>query len=228
MGGDQDRIGTAEAASALAWWLEAGVDAAVQESPRNWLKGESPPTAPVQPELPAEAPMPETLDLFRDWLATGGSQTAARVLPRGIGQAPVMLLADAPAGEDAAAGQPIAGTAWELMENMLGAIGLAADEAYAANISCFHAPGQRMSAEELEACGAIARRHVALAKPERLLLLGDGPSRALLGKPLAAARGHVHKVEGVRTVATFHPRLLLDEGTRKALAWQDLLLLTEE
>ena len=38
MGGDNDRIGIAEAASTLAWWLEAGVDTAIVEEPRNWLK----------------------------------------------------------------------------------------------------------------------------------------------------------------------------------------------
>jgi hypothetical protein len=38
MGGDEDRIGVAEAASTLGWWLEAGVDVAVAESPRNWLE----------------------------------------------------------------------------------------------------------------------------------------------------------------------------------------------
>ena len=55
-----------------------------------------------------------------------------------------------------------------------------------------------MIAADREACAEIARRHIELAKPKRLLLLGDGPAQALLGKPLAAARGHVHKIEGVR------------------------------
>ena len=67
-----------------------------------------------------------------------------------------------------------------------------------------------------------------LAKPKRLLLLGDVPSRALLGKPLAAARGHVHKVEGIRAVVTFHPRQLINRPSDKALAWRDLLLLMED
>jgi uracil-DNA glycosylase len=67
-----------------------------------------------------------------------------------------------------------------------------------------------------------------LARPKRLLLLGDGPCRALLGQPLLAARGHVHKVEGVRTVATFHPRSLLQRPSDKAKAWADLLLLMED
>jgi DNA polymerase len=111
---------------------------------------------------------------------------------------------------------------------MLAAIGFSADQAYLANLSCAHSPGARPSPKELEACAAIARRHVALVRPKRLLLLGDGPCRALLGKPLAAARGHVHKVEGVRTIATFHPRWLLERASDKARAWSDLLLLMEE
>ena len=51
---------------------------------------------------------------------------------------------------------------------------------------------------------------------------------ALLGKRLTQARGHVHKIEGVRAVPTFHPRFLLDRPSNKALAWRDLLLLMEE
>ena len=51
---------------------------------------------------------------------------------------------------------------------------------------------------------------------------------ALLGKPLVEARGHVHKVEGVRAVATFHPRHLINRPLDKALAWRDLLLLMED
>ena len=85
-----------------------------------------------------------------------------------------------------------------------------------------------MSAADREACGEIARRHIALAKPKRLLLFGDGPAQAVLGKPLLQARGHVHKVAGVRTVATFHPRQLINRPSNKSLAWKDLLLLMED
>jgi hypothetical protein len=37
VGGEADPIGIAEARSALTWWLEVGVDVAVQEAPRDWL-----------------------------------------------------------------------------------------------------------------------------------------------------------------------------------------------
>lgn len=230
MGGEGAGITTAEAASALGWWLESGVDIAIQEQSRNWLKPE-PVTVSPSATTDDVPPIPETLDLFRNWLRTApqpSSAASSAVLPKGAADAPIMLLCDAPTGEDAAAGSPLAGEAWQLAERMLAAIGIEAESAYVANISCFHAPGARLNEKELASCAETARKHVALARPKRLLLFGDAPARALLGRTLAAARGHVHKIEGVRTVATFNPRLLLENPSQKALAWNDLLLLMED
>ena len=139
-----------------------------------------------------------------------------------------MLLSDAPTLEDLSAGQPIGGEAWELAKRMLAAIRIAPDAAYSASLSCFHTPGTRMSQEDREACAEIALDHIRLVKPKRLLLFGDGPALALLGKRVIEARGRAHKVEGVRAVATFHPRHLIKRPLDKALAWRDLLLLMEE
>ena len=238
MGGEHDRMTAAEAASVIGWWIEAGVDVAIQEKPRVWL-GEAASQATVpesRAELPiqaASAELPTNLEAFHGWLGETPSlplvqPNGRRVLPRGVEAAEIMLLADMPTVEDAAENQPIGGQAWELTERMLAAIGFNADQAYVATLTCSHSPGSRLTDKDLEACAAIARRHIALAKPKRLLLLGDTPNRALLGKSLTTARGHVHKIEGVRTVATFHPRQLLQRASEKALAWRDLLLLMEE
>ena len=237
MGGDHDRLTAAEAVSVLGWWIEAGVDIAIQDRPRAWLgAGETvaPPPA-VEPSAiePAHEAIPESLDAFRSWLGATPSLPLAksglrRVLPVGAEAAEVMLLTDMPSSEDAADSQAIGGPAWELTKRMLAAIGFSAEQAYVASLSCVLSPGARLSEKQLEECAAIARRHIALAKPKRLLLLGEGPCRALLGKVLPLARGHVHKVEGVRTVATFHPRQLLTRPSDKALAWRDLLLLMED
>jgi DNA polymerase len=225
----------AELASLLEWWVDAGVDVAVQEAPRDWLKPAAPP-APA-PESVAIAnvaePSHDTLAELRDWLASSvqlplASATAQRILPHGPEDAAVMLLSDAPALEDFASAQPIGGEAWTLAGKMLAAIGIPIDEAYSASLSCFHAPGSRMSEAERAACADIARKHIALVKPKRLLLLGDGPCRALLSEPLIAARGRAHRIEGVRTVATFHPRMLMKRPSDKAKAWADLLLLMED
>ena len=236
MGGNVQDISLAQAKSALAWWLEAGVDVAVQESPRDWLKPAPRKTAvqtEPQPEPNLVQPSQETLGELQQWLASSvnlplAGPAAKRVLPHGPEESAIMLLSDAPTLEDAAAGQPIGGAAWELATRMLAAIGLTAEEAYSASLSCFSAPGARMSDKERAQCAEIARQHIRLAKPKRLLLFGDGPCMALLGKRLPQARGHVHKVEGVRCVATFHPRNLVNQPSNKSLAWKDLLLLMED
>lgn len=239
MGGDLDQLDAATAASALAWWLEAGVNVPTQEQPRDWLKPVPAPAAlqkaapAAEPQVRAPAELPETLDLFRDWLrdepalpfATAGSR---RVLPLGKEDAPIMLLADTPGPEGSAEGRPLGGDPWLLAQRMLAAIGIDPDEAYCASFSCFHSVGAPLRGPELDSCVEVARRHIALARPRRLLLLGDLPAKTLLGNPLAAARGHVHKVETVRTVATFHPTMMMKYPSNKELAWADLLLLMEE
>jgi uracil-DNA glycosylase len=238
VGGVAETIGIAEARSALRWWLDMGVDVAVQEGPRDWLapaptRAAPSPLAQPVPVTNVAQPSHDTLAGMQEWLASStqlplASATAKRILPHGPESAAVMLVSDSPALEDLATGQPIGGEAWELAKRMLAAIGIAPNEAYSASLSCFNSPGARMSKADREACAVIARRHIALAKPKRLLLLGEGPAQTLLGKPLAQARGHVHRIEGVRTVATFHPRQLIHHNASKSYAWQDLLLLMED
>ena len=235
MGGEDVQIGIAEARSALAWWLDAGVDALVQEEPRDWLKAPAPKSPAIAPEAPPNVvePSHETLAGLQDWLSSSmqlplASATARRILPHGPEDAAIMLLSDAPTFEDSAAGQPIGGEAWELARRMLAAIRIPVELAYSASLSCLHLPGTKMTPADRQACAEIARKHIKLVKPKRLLLLGDGPAQALIGKPIAQARGHVHKIEGVRTVATFHPRTLINQPSNKSLAWKDLLLLMED
>lgn len=241
MGGTGIATDLREAASALRWWLEMGVDAPIQEEPQNWLATASA-TAPVAPEpaapvalepaAPEAKALPGTLEAFRSWLSSDPDaplrpSNGRAVLPVGAEAAEVMVLCEPPTREDVAAGQPLAGERGELLQRMLRAIGMA-DSAYIANLACFASSGTRLRADELERCAIAARRHVALVKPKRLLLMGDVPCTALLGKPLLQARGHAHKVEGIRTIATFHPRQLLKRPSDKAHAWKDLLLLTED
>lgn len=234
MGGEGITVDRATAARLLQWWMESGVDAIVDDAPRQWLAAPvaSPPPTPQPPiPVPPPAAIPADFDSFRAWLAATEDlplhrSGARRVLPRGAVGAPVMILADMPGSEDG--DQPIGGAAWELAVRMLAAIGIAADDAYVANLSCMTAPAARLSPDDVARCAELARRHVALAAPKRLILFGDGPTKALLGGPVNRLRGKVHKIEGVRTIATFAPGWLLKRPGDKALAWRDLLLLMEE
>ena len=141
MGGEHDRLTAAEAASVLGWWIEAGVDVAVQDTPRAWLGapatrargGTVPPHQhPKPPPRPSGKPrgIPQ-LARRKPVPSPRQGQCSARA-SRGREAAEVMLLADMPTPEDVAEDQPIAGQAWELTERMLAAIGFTSEQAYVA------------------------------------------------------------------------------------------------
>lgn len=242
MGGEFRPFDQAEAASIIGWWLDAGVDVAIAETPRNWLRTSFRPAVEASSShaetaraasAPRQQQQPESLGAFHAWLRQASDLPlfhagAARALPHGPAEAPVMLVSDLPGRECAAEGRPIGGEAWELTARMLRAIGFNAEEAYVASLSCFPAPGQRIDPSSLQQCAETMRRHIALVAPKRLLLLGDGPSRALLGQPLVQARGRIHRLDGVPAVATLHPRQLLGRPSDKAHAWRDLQTLMSE
>lgn len=253
MPGGEDVTGLSreEAASLLAWWVEAGVDVVVSDEPRDWrakaaqlahahesAERVEPPSAPLSvprddgPD-PRRDPAPDTLEEYHSWLAQTADlplfrSGAARALPHGPANAEVMLLAGIPALEDVAEGRPIGGPAWVLTLRMLAAIGLTGEQAYVAALTCFSGTGSRLSPQDQQACRESLLAQMRLAAPKRLLLLGDAPARLLLDLPLAQARGKVHRIAGVPTVVTFHPRHLLGRSADKALAWRDLLLLMGE
>lgn len=243
-------LSRAEAASLLAWWLEAGVDTAIGDAPRNWLQKRADPGGPVDHQVPLGSVFsesgepaepgpttvlsrPTSLEAFHAWLAETSELPlfragAARALPHGPAGAEVMLIGGIPLVEDSAEGRPIGGAAYALAIRMLAAIGVAPEQAYFAALTCFSNEGRQPSRGELEACREGILHHVALVQPRRLLLLGEAPARLLLGQGLADARGRVHHVQGIAAVATFPPRHLLARSAEKALAWRDLLLLMGE
>ncbi|MEG8054030.1 uracil-DNA glycosylase family protein [Sphingomonas aerolata] len=86
-----------------------------------------------------------------------------------------------------------------------------------------------MQREVEDRLAEIAKHHIELVAPKRLLLLGNAASRAILGMELQAARGRLHgishKVGEAGVVASFHPRFLIEKPAAKAEAWKDLQML---
>jgi DNA polymerase len=237
--GDQELSEADAAASALQWWLDAGVDALVAEEPRDWLRAPPATTAPTPAAtaaLPAGDAPPGQLDLFQAWLSSSGglpydAPSAPRVCPAGDPSAGLMVMIDMPSAEDCTAGTLLSGDVGRLFDRMLAAIGRDRGSIYFAALSCLRSADGRLSGEPEKQCALLARHHIGLAAPKALLLLGDGASKALLGLPVARARGRWHEVAThhgpVRTIATMSPRLLLTQPAQKAHAWTDLQLLME-
>ena len=237
--GEGMRIDPRQAAALLDWWREAGVDAAVQTPAPSWrsLAKTPMPAAPEMPPVPRspderpEPPPPISVpapdlptqpDAIRAWLEARSERIGARHVGEPIeAEARLAILVARPL--EAEVGIGIANAS--LLAAMLSAI-----DRTGASVS-FLDPAFRDGQSEREPVEEIlstaARRMIASCKPERLLLFGDGAARALLGEPLAKARGRLHRVESVPTVATFHPRWLMGRPQDKRLAWEDLQILME-
>lgn len=221
-----------EALSVLGWWQEAGVDMLVDELPRDWLKPTVRAAVTLPPVAPAPDTLPATIAAMHARLADPGlvgSALGRPLAPEGNVAAGLMLVVDMPDVGDAEAGQLVSGEAGRLLDRMLGTIGLDRAAIYLVPLAPARPAGGRIAPADMAVLTRLALQHVALARPRLLLVLGDAAATAILGRPLADARGSVQEIDhkGVRVgvVATFHPRYLLRDQGAKAKAWADLRLL---
>lgn len=232
----------AEAASALEWWRDAGVDMLVDDDPRDWTAREaapavasnaSQPVALAEPE--PEVPLPATLEAFIDWrfgsAAPESGWVEPVVAPTGNPAAPLMVITDFPESEGEVPSL-LSGPAGRLFDRMLAAIGVDRDAIYFAPLCAARPITGSVPREVEERLGELVRHHIALAAPKRLLLLGQTVSRAVIGSDGGLQRGRLQAVNQENgqslMVATFHPRFLLTRPAAKADAWKDLQLLLEE
>lgn len=147
-----------------------------------------------------------------------------------------LVVGDAPDGEDDSAGEPFAGAAGRLLDNMLAAIEVSrGGSARERRAGVTHAvkcrpPGQRMpEASELERCSVYLQRQIDLVRPRVILAMGRFAAQALLGtsEPVARLRGRVHRLGAAAVVVTAAPAYLLRHPESKAEAWDDLCLALE-
>ncbi|MBX3595117.1 uracil-DNA glycosylase family protein [Sphingomonas sp.] len=226
----------AEAASALEWWRDAGVDMLIDDLPRDWTAREIPSGAartetPAPLAEPEDVPLPATLEAFIDWRFGTAAPEAVWgepiFTPQGDPAASLMVLIELPEADDR--DTLLTGAAGRLFDRILAAIGHDRDSIYLAPF-CAARPITGQSPREAHArLAELARHHVALTGPERLLILGQSVSRAFLGTDSPAWRGRLESInyQGGKsaTVATYPPRLLLGRPAQKADVWKDLQLL---
>ncbi len=243
MGADQNLNWAQAVASTLDWWREAGVDVAIDETPRNWLASE--PT--IEPaRSPAPAPridpqpvvvtysFPDTLAEFETWrigtASPDGAWPGARIGAQGTPTARLMIVIEMPERDDGETGVLLSGAVGRLFDQMLAAIGHDRQSVYLVPMCVVRPASGRIAAEHEQALTAALRHQLALVRPIKALIFGNAASRALIGAEIQPSRGALHSVnhEGGETmaVASFHPKLLLERPLAKAEAWKDLQRLT--
>jgi DNA polymerase len=155
------------------------------------------------------------------------------VFADGDPRARVMIVGEAPGREEDLEGRPFVGPAGQLLDRMLEAIGMsrahpAAESAvYITNVLPWRPPANRTpDAAEIAMFLPFLERHVELADPDVIVIMGNTPLRALLGREgITRIRGQWQEVLGRPALPMFHPAYLLRTPEAKREAWADLLAL---
>ncbi|MEZ5754895.1 MAG: uracil-DNA glycosylase [Paracoccaceae bacterium] len=143
----------------------------------------------------------------------------------------VLILGEAPGREEDLEGRPFVGAAGQLLDRMFAAIGLGRDSPdaerglYITNVMPWRPPGNRDPLpEEVAMMRPFVERHVELAQPDVIVLMGNVPCSALLGaKGILRLRGTWTEALGRPVMPMTHPAYLLRNPAAKREAWADLL-----
>ena len=190
------------------------------------------PVAEARSAANAAADLP-ALRAAREGFAPCDLRRGARnfVFADGVPGARVMIVGEAPGREEDLEGRPFVGPAGQLLDRMIGAIGLsrqaeAVEQAvYITNVLPWRPPQNRdPEAAEIAMMRPFLERHIALARPEVLILMGNHACDALLRrKGILRLRGHWAEVAGLPAMPMTHPAYLLRNPAAKREAWADLL-----
>ncbi len=156
-------------------------------------------------------------------------QAHSTVFADGNPNSRIMLIGEAPGRDEDAAGLPFVGRAGKLLDRMMAAIGLNRSGFYIINVMPWRPPDNRNpDPSEVAMCIPFLRRHIELAAPKILILLGAVSARHVLGlnDGIMKLRGRWLEyrigTEMIPVLPTLHPAYLLRQAAHKKLAWRDL------
>lgn len=177
----------------------------------------------------------ETLRDAMDSFAHCDLRNGARslVFSDGMPHARVMVVGEAPGRDEDMQGKPFVGRAGQLLDRMFAAIEMRRDAPdrdkaiYIANVLPWRPPQNRdPKPDEVAMMLPFLERHIELANPDVLVLMGNHSCNALLGRRgITRLRGNWQEVLGKPAMPMFHPAYLLRNPVAKREAWHDLLSL---
>ena len=241
------------ALAALDWQVELGADEAILDAPVNRYEAAAEaraaaaePSAPPQPgpppvveqdhvaEAEAAARAASSLDGLRAAMAAFEGCELKRgsrnlVFCDGSPEARVMIVGEAPGRNEDLQGKPFVGQAGQLLDRMFAAIDLSRHEGslYITNVLPWRPPRNRdPSDEEIAMLQPFLHRHIELAAPDILVVMGNTSAMALLNRRgILRMRGTWAEALGRPVLPMTHPAYLLRNMAAKREAWADLLSL---
>jgi DNA polymerase len=167
-----------------------------------------------------------------------GYQRRQNVYGEGDCRARLMVVGEGPGETEDRSGRPFVGRAGQLLDSMLGAIGIAREEAYICNtVKCRPTvPGPRgprnraPEPEEMANCRPFLDEQIAIVAPDVILALGAPAAKSFLGRDfqITKMRGRWYPgPNGIALMVSFHPAYVLRQtggeiDAVKRLVWADL------
>ena len=151
----------------------------------------------------------------------------------------LMIIGEAPGAEEDKVGLPFVGKAGQLLEKMLGAMGIRRSEVYITNVLKTRPPNNATpTADEAAACAPYLYEQIKIIGPEVILALGLPATRVLLNttEAMSRLRGQWWDYTDPRTIGyqvpvmpTYHPAFLLRSYTRenREKVWSDLQMVMQ-
>ena len=256
----------------LEWYLEAGVDEAVGEEPRDhFAEPPAPSPAPAAAPAPATPAGGRTVQAPASPAAQSPAATAAAeglvadayhaaraastvealrqaleafdgcplkktatntVFGDGNPEAKIVFIGEAPGAEEDRKGIPFVGPSGQLLDRMLGSIGLDRTKVFISNTVFWRPPGNRNpTTTEMAVCIPFIERLIELIDPSLLVAVGGPAANSLLAQNASVSRlrgrWFPYSSPGlprpIEATAIYHPAYLLRSPGQKRAAWQDML-----
>jgi DNA polymerase len=156
------------------------------------------------------------------------------VFGTGDPHAELMFIGEGPGADEDAQGLPFVGRAGQLLNNMIGAMGLRREQVYIANIVKCRPPGNRTpERDECDTCSPFLMRQINVIRPKVIVALGATAAKNLLGMndSMASMRGKFYDFSPpsdggepveCKLAVTYHPAFLLRDPRQKKETWKDL------
>lgn len=133
----------------------------------------------------------------------------------GVGdpEARLMLVGEAPGKNEDLQGEPFVGKAGQLLDELMGGIGIDRSEAYIANVLKCRPPGNRdPQQDEIDACKGYLREQIRMIDPEVVVTLGNFATKLLVPTDVGITRMRGQRIDwwlGATLIPTFHPAAAL-------------------
>jgi uracil-DNA glycosylase family 4 len=145
-------------------------------------------------------------------LSAGRTQV---VFGDGAGRSGAMFIGEGPGFHEDKQGLPFVGAAGQLLNRLLGDVGLSREDVRIVNVVNCRPPGNRDPLpDEIEACKPWLEEQIRIFDPRVIVTLGNFSTRVILGRPVSISRvrGEKEIVGGRVVIPTFHPAAILRGG----------------